>query len=316
MIHVSHLTKRFAGHIAVNDISFDVAPREIVGFLGPNGAGKTTTMRMLTGFLPPTGGRIEIDGFDVHRDPANVRKRIGYLPENCPLYPELRVDEYLRFRAALKGVPWRRRRARIAECKERCGLKDVGSRLIGQLSKGYRQRVGLAEALVHDPDVLILDEPTIGLDPNQMRQVRTLIESLSARHTILLSTHLLSEVDAICNRVLILHEGRMIAADPTSALKRKTAHQRLALEIKGSPDLPSRLAALPGVKEVHLDPRQDGWFRGELICAHEPDLRDTLFGLALEQQWAIRELHRREPSLEDVFVALTASGATRAGVKP
>ena len=204
MITASHLSKTFPGRIAVNDITFEVGHSEVVGFLGPNGSGKTTTMRILAGYLPASAGTVRVAGYDVTKYPMEVRKRIGYLPENCPLYPDMRVDEYLHFRAALKGVPRGKRIGRVGEVKELCGLNDSGRRIIGQLSKGYRQRVGLAEALVHDPELLILDEPTIGLDPNQIRQVRTLIQELGRRHTILLSTHILSEVEATCRRVLII----------------------------------------------------------------------------------------------------------------
>ena len=202
--------------MAVDDVSFEVARGEIVGFLGPNGAGKTTTMRILACYLPATGGAVNVAGYDVFRDSIEVRRRIGYLPENVPLYPEMRVDEYLNYRARLKGVPPKKRRKRVDEVKGLCGLKDVGRRIIGQLSKGFRQRVGLAESMVHDPDLLILDEPTIGLDPNQIRQVRELIKGLAPRHTILISTHILPEVEMTCQRVLIIHRGRIVASDTRS----------------------------------------------------------------------------------------------------
>src|SRR3984957_15596275 len=220
MIEVSNLTKRYAGRTAVNDISFTVARGEIVGLLGPNGAGKSTTMRGLSGFMPATGGTVRVSGLDVFHDSNEVRRRIGYMPENNPLYPEMRVREYLRFRARLKGLGWRRSRERVSTVMDQCGLADVSRRIIGQLSKGYKQRVGLADALVHEPDLIILDEPTIGLDPNQIRSVRKLIKSLAEKHTVLISTHILPEVELTCNRVLIMREGKILAADSPDNLQK------------------------------------------------------------------------------------------------
>src|SRR5580693_6300767 len=220
MIEVSNLTKRYAGRTAVNDISFTVAPGEIVGLLGPNGAGKSTTMRILSSFMPATSGTARVAGFDVFHQSEEVRRRIGFMPENNPLYPEMRVREYLKFRARLKGLGWRRSRERVTTVMEQCGLTDVGRRIIGQLSKGYKQRVGLADALVHEPDLIILDEPTIGLDPNQIRSVRQLIKDLGRRHTVLLSSHILPEVEMTCNRVLIMREGRILAADTPENLQK------------------------------------------------------------------------------------------------
>src|SRR5450755_3108889 len=208
MIEVSNLTKRYAGRTAVSDISFSVARGEIVGLLGPNGAGKSTTMRILSSFLPATSGTVRVAGFDVFHDSEDVRRRIGYMPENNPLYPEMRVREYLKFRARLKGLGWRRSRERMDTVMEQCGLTDVSRRVIGQLSKGYRQRVGLADALVHEPELIILDEPTIGLDPNQIRLVRQLIKGLGGTHTVLISTHILPEAEMTCHRVLIMFDGK------------------------------------------------------------------------------------------------------------
>src|SRR5947207_2803593 len=220
MIEVSNLTKRYAGHTAVSDVSFTVNRGEIVGLLGPNGAGKSTTMRILSCFLPATSGTVRIAGLDVFHESVEVRRRIGYMPENNPLYPEMRVREYLRFRARLKGLGWRRSRERVATVMEQCGLADVSRRIIGQLSKGYRQRVGLADALVHEPELIILDEPTIGLDPNQIRSVRQLIKSLSPVHTVLISTHILPEAEMTCNRMVIMYEGKILAADTPENLQR------------------------------------------------------------------------------------------------
>ncbi len=212
MIEVSNLTKRYAGRTAVSDISFAVARGEIVGLLGPNGAGKSTTMRILSCFMPATSGTARVAGFDVFHQSEEVRRRIGFMPENNPLYPEMRVREYLKFRARLKGLGWRRSRERVATVMEQCGLTDVGRRIIGQLSKGYRQRVGLADALVHEPELIILDEPTIGLDPHQIRSVRQLIKSLAGRHTVLISTHILPEAEMMCSRMLIMFDGKILAA--------------------------------------------------------------------------------------------------------
>src|SRR5271165_7583279 len=212
MIEAIDLTKRYAGRTAVSGISFAVAPGEIVGLLGPNGAGKSTTMRILSCFLPATCGTVRVAGFDVFTQAEEVRRRIAFMPENNPLYPEMRVREYLKFRARLKGLGWRRSRERVATVMEQCGLTDVNRRIIGQLSKGYKQRVGLADALVHEPDLIILDEPTIGLDPNQIRSVRQLIKSLAGRHTVLISTHILPEAEMMCSRMLIMFEGTILAA--------------------------------------------------------------------------------------------------------
>ncbi len=212
MIEVANLTKRYAGNTAVRDISFTVGQGEIVGLLGPNGAGKSTTMRILACFLPATSGTVRVAGLDVFADSQEVRRRIGYMPENNPLHPEMRVREYLKFRARLKGLSGKRTRERVGVVMEQCGLTEVSHRIIGQLSKGYRQRVGLADALVHEPELIILDEPTIGLDPHQIRAVRQLIKDLGQAHTVLLSTHILPEAEMTCNRMLIMYEGKIRAA--------------------------------------------------------------------------------------------------------
>src|SRR5579862_2039512 len=219
MIEVSNLTKRYAGTTAVADLSFTVERGEIVGLLGPNGAGKSTTMRILSCFTPATSGNARVAGLDVFHEADEVRRRIGYMPENNPLYPEMRVREYLKFRARLKGLGWRRSRERVNTVMEQCGLTGVSKRIIGQLSKGYRQRVGLADALVHDPELIILDEPTIGMDPHQIRAVRALIKQLGERHSVLFSTHILTEVEMACSRVLIMYNGRILADDRTEDLE-------------------------------------------------------------------------------------------------
>src|SRR3989454_7202315 len=252
MIKVENLTKRYAGQPAIRDLNFEVSQGEIMGFLGPNGAGKTTTMRILAGFMPPTFGRASIAGFDVFEQSLQARAHLGYMPENVPLYNDMRVTEYLNYRAALKDVPHRRIGERVGDVKELCGLKEVEKKLIGVLSKGYRQRVGLADALVHEPDLLILDEPTIGLDPNQIRQVRDLIKNLGKQHTILLSTHILPEVEMTCSRVIIIHKGRIEACDtPENLLGRIRTAGGVLVEAKvGSDKGAEELKKIPGVRDV------------------------------------------------------------------
>ncbi len=309
MIKVIGVTKKYPARLAVDDVSFEVERGEIVGFLGPNGAGKTTTMRMLTGYLSMDAGSIEVAGYDVVRQPLEVRRRIGYLPESCPLYPEMRVDEYLRFRAELKGVKAAARKAKINEVKEQCGLTDVGKRIIGQLSKGYRQRVGLADSLVHDPDLLILDEPTVGLDPFQIRQVRELITQLAKRHTILLSTHILQEVEAICERILIIKDGRIVAADTEENLHRKLhACSIIEMEVLADKETAlSKVGALAGMDVRNANELADGWLWLE-IEADSPAMRVELFNLAVAEGWVLRELSEQQHSLEDTFVRITRSG--------
>jgi len=306
MIKVSHVTKRYPARLAVDDISFEVSHGEIVGFLGPNGAGKTTTMRMLTGYLEANSGEIEVAGFNLLTHPEEVRKRIGYLPESCPLYPEMRVDEYLWFRAELKGVNLAARRAKVNDVKERCGLTEVGKRIIGQLSKGYRQRVGLADALVHNPDLLILDEPTVGLDPYQIRQVRELIRQLAQEHTILLSTHILPEVEAVCERILIINDGKIVASDTSENLHRML-HSTVLVEMEVRAKKEEALAALEDVEGVHVrecNTLIGGWLWIEMDLSSLA-LRTRLFDLAVEKGWSLRALTEKEYSLEDTFVEIT-----------
>src|SRR5215467_1584802 len=254
MIKVENLTKRYAGQAAIQDLNFEVSQGEIMGFLGPNGAGKTTTMRILAGFVPPTSGRATIAGFDVFKQSLQARAHIGYMPENVPLYSDMRVTEYLNYRAALKGVPHRRIAERVGDVKELCGVKDVERKLIGTLSKGYRQRVGLADALLAEPDLLVLDEPTIGLDPNQIRQVRELIKNLGRQHTILLSTHILPEVEMTCSRIIIINRGKIEACDtPENLVNQMRTATGVRLEAKtGNDEGVSELKAIPGVKDVSL----------------------------------------------------------------
>src|ERR1700761_3357155 len=254
MITVTDLTKRYARHTAVDHVSFEVQKGQIVGFLGPNGAGKTTTMRMLTCFMPPTAGTATVAGFDVLEQPFEVKKRIGYLPETPPLYPEMSTSEYLEFVGKLKGLSGDELRKRIDFVLERCSVADVKDKLLGKLSKGYRQRVGLAQAIIHNPDVLILDEPTSGLDPKQINETRDLIKSLAGDHTIILSTHILPEVEQICEQVIIINKGKLVATDSVRNLQSRTrGDESLLVEIAGQADalaVQHRLEAIPGVSRV------------------------------------------------------------------
>lgn len=307
MIRVEHLTKRFPGCVAVDDVTFEVEAGEIVGLLGPNGAGKTTTMRILAAYIPATAGRVRIAGFDVFTHSLEARRRIGYLPENVPLYPEMRVDEYLSFRAKLKGLSGRQAGRRVDAVKEQCGLVDMGRRLIGQLSKGYRQRVGLADALIHDPDVLILDEPTIGLDPNQIREIRELIRGLAERHTVLISSHILPEVQMTCRRVLILNRGRIAASGTPQSLHGLFHGYRVVrAEMNEAPQpLIARLKAVPGVAGLETQRLEDGWTRLTFECDPAYDIRPAVFQICAEARTLVRELHAETATLEDVFVQIT-----------
>ena len=307
MIEVSNLTKRYAGRTAVDDISFTVARGEIVGLLGPNGAGKSTTMRVLSGFMPATSGTVRVAGFDVVHDAEEARRRIGYMPENNPLYPEMRVREYLKFRARLKGLGWKNSRSRVDTVMEQCGLRDVGRRIIGQLSKGYKQRVGLADALVHEPELIILDEPTIGLDPHQIRSVRALIKSLAGRHTVLISTHILPEVEMMCGRVLIMFGGRVLASDTPENLQRRMAGGGQVIAEIAAPEKSLREAwdNLPEVEQFNVSASDGNFFRCALTPREGTDLRPAVFALAQKNGWELRELTRSRYSLEDVYVQVT-----------
>ena len=315
MIRVEGLTKRYGSLTAVDGISFQVAPGEIVGLLGPNGAGKSTTMRMLTGYLSATEGKVAVAGLDVFEKPVEARRHIGYLPENVPLYPEMRVLEYLNYRAAIKGVSAARRRKRVEEVMERCWLADRARTLVGHLSKGYRQRVGLADALVAAPGLLILDEPTIGLDPSQIIQVRQLIQSLGAQHTILVSSHILPEIEAVCSRVIVIHRGRIAVDDRIDALKARLQREAaVRVELKApAGEVRPALGALAGVKEVAEESGGEGgngWVRFRLSAEAGQDLREPVSDLAVRRGWALRELHRDARTLEDVFLeAVRPAGA-------
>jgi ABC-2 type transport system ATP-binding protein len=303
MIEVENLGKTYVEEPVVRDLSFFVPEGQVLGFLGPNGAGKTTVMRMLTAFLPPTTGRVVVAGVDLDQDPVGLRRQVGYLPENVPLYPEMRVGEYLRFRADVEEVPRGDVQARIEDVVERCLIGDVRRQVIGTLSKGFRQRVGLAGALIHQPQVLILDEPTVGLDPNQIIKVRELITELGADHTVLLSTHILPEVEQVCERVFIIDRGRIVADGTPDALRAKlVGNPSLAVELKGANGAAREaLQALPGV--VSINDRGADHYLLEHAAGSDP--REAVFQLAVERGWVLLALTPQQASLEDVFVRLT-----------
>lgn len=311
MIKVENLTKRYAGQTAIRELNFEVGKGEIMGFLGPNGAGKSTTMRILSSFMPPTSGRATIAGYDIFEQSLQARAHLGYMPENVPLYNDMRVTEYLNYRAALKGVPHRRVSERVGDVKELCGLKEVENKVIGALSKGFRQRVGLADALVHEPDLLILDEPTSGLDPNQIRQVRELIRNLGKQHTILLSTHILPEVEMTCSRVIIINRGVIEACDtPENLLSGLRRAGDVTLEAKtGADNGIAELTTISGVRDVSSS-EEGGWKIFSLRVESGADVRPEVFRLARDRHWEVRELTARRATLEDAFVEITHSDAT------
>ena len=304
MIEARNLTKRYSGRTAVDSISFEVGKGEIVGFLGPNGAGKSTTLRMLTCFLSASEGTATVAGFDIYEDSVEVRRRVGYMPENVPLYPDMRVNEYLRFRARLKGLGHRESRFAVGEAMETCSLTGVEGKMIATLSKGYKQRVGLADALVNKPDLLILDEPTNGLDPNQIRQSRELIKTLGERHTILISTHILSEVEMTCGRVIIIDRGQIRASDsPQNLIRRLRKPGSVLLEMSGdAAAAKTGIEAIKGVTEVKLIEERGDWAVFSITTDPLFDVRDEVFELIQSRNWRIRELASRTASLEDAFV--------------
>lgn len=307
MIEVENLTKRYPGRVAVADLSFSVARGEIVGLLGPNGAGKSTIMRILSAFMPATSGSVRVAGYDVYHQADEVRRSIGYMPENNPVHRDMRVREYLKFRASLKGLSRSRARERIDVVMEQCGLTEVQKRIIGHLSKGYQQRVGLADALVHEPHLIILDEPTIGLDPNQIRSVRKLIKDLAGHHTVLLSTHILPEVEMTCNRVLILHQGQVLAHDTPDNLQKIMSEggQVIAEIIAPHAELRACWESMAEVEHFDLSASEGEYIRCALSARPGIDLRPHVFSLVRERGWELRELSRSRHSLEDIFVRVT-----------
>jgi ABC-2 type transport system ATP-binding protein len=315
MIEVDKLTKNYGLTHALKGISFAVQRGEVVGFLGPNGAGKSTTMKILTGYLLPTSGRATIAGFDVVDDSLEVRRRIGYLPESTPLYGEMRVDEYLRFCADIRGVPADRRKPAIDRAVQRCGLSRVTGKNIVELSKGYRQRVGLAQAMLHEPEVLILDEPTSGLDPNQIIEVRNLIEKLGQEHTVILSTHYLQEVEKSCTRVIIVSQGQIVADDTRDRLISSQPSSRVYARIGGGPEaaVRSQLAELFPGRSVSIRPLEGG----VLDCTIEvgdgtAPVEESLARLVVKNNWSLLGLGRERATLEDVFRRLTLQASVEA----
>jgi ABC-2 type transport system ATP-binding protein len=312
LIRVEHLTKFYGATCAVDDVSFAVERGEVAALLGPNGSGKSTLMRMLTGYFAPTSGRVLVGGVDVAERSAIARRRIGYLPEQVALYPELTVTRYLAFVAEVKGLVGRARREAVAAVIERCGLGDVAGRLTGKLSKGYRQRVGLAQALVGDPEVLVLDEPTVGLDPVQTVEMRGLLRTLAGR-TVLLSTHILSEASALCSRIVIMSRGHLLAEDTPDALaKRLAGVARITVRIDGPPPaITAMLQSLPGVLRVERAAADEQPGERFAIFAPEPvPVQRALAGKVVERGWTLLEVHTEAPSLEDLFVQLLAQNAT------
>jgi ABC-2 type transport system ATP-binding protein len=310
MIEVKHLTKWYGRVLAVDNISFEVAKGSVVGFLGPNGAGKSTTLKIMTCYMPPSSGTVTVDGLDVLGDSLEVRRRIGYMPESVPLYPEMRVGEYLKFRASLRDIPARQRQAAVDRVCQRCWLKDpedMTRRRLGELSRGYKQRVGLAEVLLHNPPVLVLDEPTIGLDPAQIRAMRELITELGEEHTVILSSHILAEVEQTCGQIVIIQGGRLVAQGTPNELRQRVVGQgKVIAELRGAEPatIAETVAKLKDASSVdHGD--HNGWCRVEVTTKGQADLRSDLYKLARDNGWELRELRRATGSLEDFFVQVT-----------
>lgn len=322
MIQVEGLSKRYARHVAVNNISFSVDKGDIVGFLGPNGAGKTTTMRILTCFMPPSEGTAKVAGFDVYEEPFEVKRRIGYLPEAPPLYPEMSVRDYLTFVGRLKNLPASEIGNRVEQVMQRCSVADVKDRLISKLSKGYRQRVGLAQAIIHNPDVLILDEPTSGLDPKQINETRELIKSLAGEHTIILSTHILPEVEAVCQKVIIIDKGRLVATDSVERLKSRGSIGsaiQLQVETAGNADgnaVRQRLEQVPGVSKVLEKAGSGDRYIYEVESLQNSNPRPDVARAIVNAGWDLLEMKSTAVSLEDIFLELTASHADEPVAQP
>jgi ABC-2 type transport system ATP-binding protein len=309
LITVENLAKRFATKTAIEGMSFQVEKGEILGFLGPNGAGKTTTMRIITGYMPASGGTVRVDGFDVFDKPLDVRRRIGYLPESPPLYLEMTVTGYLRFVAKIKGVPKDKLDQEVARVMERASIVDVKERIIAKLSKGYKQRVGIAQALLNDPPVLILDEPTIGLDPKQIHEVRELVKDLAGEHTVLLSTHILPEVEQTCHRVIIIDRGKIVAVDtPQNLRSQLQGAERITIEVQGPvSEILSKLRAMNGVVDVQKIADSNGHHRLQVEGELHKDIRSDLARVIVQNGWGLYELQSATMSLEDIFLKLTTA---------
>ena len=307
MIEVENLTKYYGEIRGIENVSFSMEKGEITGFLGPNGSGKTTTMRILTCFFPPTRGRARVAGYDVIKDPIEVRRRMGYMPETVPLYPDMKVTTYLNFVADAKGMEKRQKKRRIGEVMERCGIVEVSHRLVGNLSKGYRQRVGLAQALMNDPEVLILDEPTIGLDPKQVVEIRNLIKNLAGERTIILSTHILPEVSMTCEKVIIIHEGRIVAVDtPENLMRMLQKSSKTFIQIEGvQQEITAKLRKISGViNVVEKGEVSPGVFSYEVESKKENDISGELSYLVYSNNWKMVEMRAVKMSLEDIFIEL------------
>ncbi len=317
MINVQNLTKRYDTTIAIEDVSFTVEAGEVLGFLGPNGAGKTTTMRAITGYLPPSEGRITVDGFDVFRQPLEVRRRVGYLPESPPLYLEMTVEGYLRFVAKIKGVPRIEIADEVTRVMETARILDVANRITGRLSKGYRQRVGLAQALLNDPPVLVLDEPTVGLDPKQIHEVRELIKEWSGDHTVILSTHILPEVEQTCSRVVIIDRGRIIAMDsPENLVQQLKGAEQTLVEVAGPLDsILRRFRSMEGVGSASGIGVSEGRHRIQVETNLAHDIRPRLAQTIVENGWGLFEMQSSRMSLEDIFIKLTTSDTEASSVE-
>ncbi|MGD9903816.1 MAG: ABC transporter ATP-binding protein [Vicinamibacterales bacterium] len=320
VIEVQHLTKRYGPFTAVDDVSFSVGSGEILGFLGPNGAGKTTTMRVITGYMPASEGAVTVAGHDVFEAPIEAKRRTGYLPETPPLYPDMTVRDYVTFVARLKGVPSRDVRSRVDEVMKRTHIADMASRHCGKLSKGYKQRVGLAQALIHNPDVLVLDEPTAGLDPKQIIEARQLIKELGGSHTVVLSTHILPEVSQTCQRVVIINKGKVVAVDtPDNLTARLRGSETMFLQVHApGADVAAALAGVGGVTRAQATPGDDGVVSVEIDSERGRDVRRDLAAAVVTSGWGLLELRPMRMSLEDIFLSLTTedAGADEAAAAP
>jgi ABC-2 type transport system ATP-binding protein len=314
VIEVQHLTKRYGPVTAVDDVSFKAERGEILGFLGPNGAGKTTTMRVLTGYMPATDGKAIVAGYDVLEQPIEAKRRTGYLPETPPLYPDMTVEDYLTFCARIKGVARSERASRLKSVMERTQIADMANRHCGKLSKGYRQRVGLAQALLHNPEVLILDEPTAGLDPKQIIETRKLIKGLGGDHTVILSTHILPEVSQTCNRIVIINKGRVVAVDtPDNLTARLRGSETMYVQVDAlGGDAEGTLSTIPGVTRVSVSDRRDGIAGFEVESESGRDVRRDLAATVVGRGWGLLELRPMRMSLEEIFLQVTTEDAAEA----
>ncbi len=308
MIEVKGVCKAFGERQVLKNISFFVEKGQILGFLGPNGAGKTTTMRILTGFFPPDAGQVKIAGYDITKEPMPVKKKMGYLPEHNPLYPEMTVEGFLRFAARIKGVSAKEETKRVNTVIAECGLEGVRKRLIKPLSKGYKQRVGLAQALVNDPEILILDEPTIGLDPKQIYEIRQLIKSLASQKTVILSTHILPEVSMVCTKVVIINQGQVVAEDTPENLTAQRGQVEILLKA-ATAKVKTALSRLPGIKEINIK-QEDGFCRAFVKFDPSREIRPLLAQEVVKQGWELYELTSKRASLEEVFVQLITKEAS------